>query len=42
VDLARKDPRSEDEEGQLASLKLAMAELVMSSAAGDVYEEVRG
>jgi hypothetical protein len=37
VDLARKDPRTPDDESHLDSLKREMAELVMSSPAADVY-----
>lgn len=37
IDLAREESRTADEEGHLTELKQQMAELVMSSAAGDVY-----
>ncbi len=42
IDLARRESRTASEDGRLTALKLEMADLVMSSAAGDVYEEVRG
>ena len=38
IDLARKDPRTADDEEHLDALKQAMADLVMSSTAGEVYE----
>ena len=38
IDLARKASRSAGEENHLDALKLEMADLVMSSAAADVYE----
>ena len=40
IDLARQESRTADEEDKLDALKLEMADLVMASAAGDVYELV--
>jgi len=42
IDLARKESRTGDEEAHLDSLKQAMADLVMSSPARDVYEVPAG
>jgi hypothetical protein len=38
IDLARKESRTADEEDHLDALKLEMADLVMASPAGGVYE----
>jgi hypothetical protein len=42
IDLARREPRSDDEESRLDVLKGEMADRVMGSAAGDVYDVHRG
>jgi hypothetical protein len=38
IDLARREPRSEEEEGRLTVLKGEMADRVMGSAAAEVYD----